>query len=186
MNKHNSMNASATVSCLLVEKYPNPLLLMKSWHSTYVHPFSFSCTFIVQTRLNDFVLSDSPQKEIRWRLPVYMFSWTDWVYINAKSSRRKRSAETGARAALIDGRLQSWRCMQLSSCPVSLVCKVCTTQYWCSKQTCKIFTWVQRGHMLGHPVIFEHVQQCCLARIVQAEEEQLATLLPQACKKINL
>ena len=39
---------------------------------------------------------------------------------------------------------------------------------------------VQRGHVLGHAVVLEHVQQRRLARVVEAEEEQLARFLPKA------
>ena len=39
---------------------------------------------------------------------------------------------------------------------------------------------MQRGHVLGHAVVLEHVQQGRLARVVQAEEEQLSRLLPEA------
>ena len=39
---------------------------------------------------------------------------------------------------------------------------------------------VQRGHVLGHAVVLEHVQQRRLPDVVQAKEQQLAALLPQA------
>ena len=39
---------------------------------------------------------------------------------------------------------------------------------------------VERGHVLGHPVILEHVEQRRLPSVVQAEEQQLAALLPKA------
>lgn len=37
--------------------------------------------------------------------------------------------------------------------------------------------------MLGQLVIFEHMQQCGLSSIVQAEEQQFARLFPQTCKE---
>ena len=39
---------------------------------------------------------------------------------------------------------------------------------------------VEGGHVLGHAVVLEHVQQRRLARVVQAEEEQLARFFPEA------
>eukprot|EP00451_Oxyrrhis_marina_P001115 CAMPEP_0204269806 /NCGR_PEP_ID=MMETSP0468-20130131/17248_1 /ASSEMBLY_ACC=CAM_ASM_000383 /TAXON_ID=2969 /ORGANISM="Oxyrrhis marina" /LENGTH=168 /DNA_ID=CAMNT_0051245249 /DNA_START=363 /DNA_END=869 /DNA_ORIENTATION=- len=39
---------------------------------------------------------------------------------------------------------------------------------------------VESGDMSSHPIIFQHVQQCGLACIVQAEEEQLPILLGQS------
>lgn len=42
---------------------------------------------------------------------------------------------------------------------------------------------MQRGHVLGEPVVLEHVQQGRFAGIVQTEEQQFAGLLPQACAR---
>lgn len=44
-------------------------------------------------------------------------------------------------------------------------------------------TWVQRGDVLAQPVILEHVQQGGFARVVQAQEDELARLLVQPCKE---
>lgn len=44
-------------------------------------------------------------------------------------------------------------------------------------------TWVQRGDVLAQPVILQHVQQGGFARVVQAQEDELARLLVQPCEE---
>ena len=40
--------------------------------------------------------------------------------------------------------------------------------------------WMKCGHMLGHPIVFKHVQKGGFACIVKTQEQQFPRLPPQA------